>query len=118
MYDEDALPPSMICYAKWKEDQYLIVYHVSESFSVILDPVTGIYFGQSGNAGHRLELELVPSVDSGIFSATLDLYDDDNLMGTHTWPLVTLNIGPPTNSGLLTHQLPHPLDLAELQIRA
>jgi len=108
----------MICYAKWKEQQYLIAFHVSESFSLILDPVTGHYFGQSANAGHRLEIELVPSADSEIYSATLDLFANDNLMGTHTWPQVLLSIATPTNSGLLTHHLPLPNDLAELQIRA
>jgi len=118
MYDEDALPPSMICYALWKEQQYLIAFHVSESFSVVLDPATGNYFGQSSNTGHRLELELVRDGDTFNFAATLDLFDDDNIMGTYTWSPILLEVGPPTNSGLLSHQLPMPLDLAQLQIRA
>jgi len=118
LYDQGGLPPSMIGYMKWKEQQYLIAFHVSESFSIVLDPATGHYFGQSANEGHRLELELVPSADSSIFVATLDLFIDDVIFGTHTWSQVLLEVGPPTNSGLLTHQLPNPADSIELQILA
>ncbi len=114
----DELPPSMIVYAKWIEQQYLIAFHVSESFSIVLDPATGNYFGQSSNAGHRLELELIPTAVPGTFSATLDLFVDDVTFGTYTWTQVLLPIGPPTNSGLISHQLPTPGDLLELQILA
>lgn len=118
MYDLDALPPSMLCYAKWIEQQYLIAFHVSESFSIVLDPLTGNYFGQSANEGHRLELELVPTGAPDTFAATLDLYVDVTHFGTYTWTQVLLPVGPPTNSGLLSHQLPLPGDLLELQVLA
>lgn len=108
----------MICYAKWKEQQYLIAFHVSESFSIAVNPETGNYFGESSNTGQRLELELVPLALENAFAATLDLFVDDNLHGTHTWTPILLEVGPPTNSGLLTHHLPLLNDLAELQIRA
>lgn len=118
MWDQGGLPPSMICYAKWIEEQYLISFHVSESFSIVLNPVSGSYFGQSSNAGQRLELEVVPTATQNVFAATLDLYVDDNLFGTYTWTQVLLEVGPPSNSGLLTHDLPLPGNLTELQILA
>lgn len=114
--DIDGVPAELIAYALYILELTGNPFHVSESFVLNYNAATMKYFGQSAASGKRVEIEVSRLAQPDHYSITLDLFQDDNIFGTITWPDLTIVADPTFDSGLITSGGPPPADMQQIQI--
>lgn len=93
-------------------------YHASESFSCVFNKDAREYFGESLNAGVRVELEIQAQPAHHRYRPALTLWDGDAYLTGVRWHWLEIAPGPPFDSGFLVKHIGEPGAIQQIRLLA